>query len=125
MALPDPHAGEPTVELPPGLWDEYRTAVASVAGWEAHAKALRERIEAIIGDAHAATVNGDTVITYRPTSRVAAARLLAEYPDLVQHFMVTQTTETLDVKAFEARHPDIVAQYRSRQFRVADKGIQT
>ena len=121
MPLPDPHAGELTAEVSPDLVARLDAAKAAAKAWTEEANRLAARLRVEMGDAFAATVNGEKVYTYRPQDKYAVARLRQDYPDLTKHFMRHEMTETLDVSAFAARHPQIADQYRVRALnRVGD-----
>jgi len=117
MALPDKHAGEPTSELDPELWDKYMDAKRAAAGWEAIADEYRKQLEEQVGNAYAGTIDGRKVLTYRPGNTYATKRIREEYPDLTEHYMVRKITQELDMKQFAARHPEIAELYRVRSFR--------
>lgn len=120
MSLPDPHAGEPTKEVPRKLVEQWVQARDAAAYWKEQEERLKAELAAEIGDAYAGTIDGEKVFTYRPINRYAEARLKAEYPDLVQHFIHPKLVDTFDVNAFSAQHPDVAERYRSRQFRAAE-----
>lgn len=119
MALPDPYADEPTTEVDEGLYLRWMEARANSAAWEVEEKNLRKQLEGLVGSAHAGTVRGVKVLTYRPIDRVATSALRTKYPDLTERFVRPITTDTFDLSSFEAQHPDLVAEFRSRQFRPA------
>lgn len=108
---------EPTVEINPAVWAEYQGALAKLASWQKYVELLREQIVKEIGDAHAGTVNGRKVATYRPVDTYRIKALIAEYPELVQHFEHDVTRTEFDVAAFDAQHHEILERYRSRAFR--------
>jgi hypothetical protein len=115
----DPHQAEQTVELDPLLWTLYQQAQINADGWQLEADKLKAKVIAQIGDAYAATVDGIKVAYYRPTAKYAESRLVADNPDLVQHFMKWQRKEIFDLEAFMAQHPDVAERYRVRSFRRA------
>jgi hypothetical protein len=117
VPLPDPHADEPTIEGEGFLVDNWRQAQRNADAWQVEANRLRAKLEEIIGDAYALTIDGVKVITNRPTVRYAEARIKQDFPDLVQHFTKPTFQEKFDVGAFAAAHPDIAARYRVRSFR--------
>lgn len=120
MAIPDPHDGEATVEVPAALWTQYLQAKAEIAEWTKRAEDARRRLEEIIGDRHAGTVNGAKVVTYRPMDRYAVQKLRAAYPDLTASYVVPRLIDEFDTAAFAVHHPDIAEQYRSRQLRIVE-----
>lgn len=117
MPLPDPHADEMTVELDEYLLRRYREAAVNADGWTKEAKRYRTMIEERLGSAFAATVNGEKVITYRPTSGYASSQIQKDYPELTQHYMRPATGEEFDLDLFVKAHPEIAEQYRIRSFR--------
>lgn len=118
MPLPDPYWNESAVELDPETYKLWLKAKEAAEGWEKEAGRLRDLLAEQLGNAHAGLLNGEKVVTYRPTARYAEARLKTAYPDLVQHFMRKRQVDFFDVALFAAKHPDIAEQYRSRSFRM-------
>lgn len=120
MALPDPHAGELTVEIDRDKYQLWQDAIAAAKAWMEEANRLRDELEATMGDAYAATVDGRKVITYRPKDQYAVTRLKADYPQLVEHFTRHKVEPFVDMVSFAASHPDIAEKYRVRAFRSVD-----
>jgi hypothetical protein len=116
VPLPDPHATETTVEIDRDKYKLWQEARAAVEAWQAEANRLRKEIEAEAGDAYAMTVDGRKVITNRPKEQYAEARLIKDYPDLVQHFMVPRVQNVFDMEQFREHHPEVAKQYRVRSF---------
>jgi len=116
VPLPDPHASESTVEIDRDKYKLWQEARAAVEAWQAEANRLRREIEAEAGDAYALTVDGQKVITNRPKEQYAEARLIKDYPDLVQHFMVPRVQNVFDMAQFREHHPEVAEQYRVRSF---------
>jgi hypothetical protein len=114
----DPHATETTKEIPGDLWRQYEETRANVEGWKRHLDFLQEQIQAYIGDAHAGTVGGRKVVTYRPTATYAVTALRKAYPELAQHFEVEKLVTQFDLDAFLHQHNEIAERFRSRSFRV-------
>lgn len=116
MPLPDPHAGEATVELDGDKVQLLFKAKAQITAWMKEYNRLKQELMATLGDARAGTVGGEKVIYYRPKDQYAVSRLEADYPDLVGHFKKMEVKEFLDVEAFGAQHSDILEKYRVRAF---------
>lgn len=119
MPLPDPHEHEMTVELDQEDQDKYKfllRAKDAIIGWTKIYNRLKAELMATLGDATAATVDGEKVVYYRPKDQYAISRLEADYPDLTQRFKKMKVQEVLDVDAFGQAHPDILAKYRVRAF---------
>lgn len=114
MPLPDKHADEPTVAIDADLFFKWQQAKASVAAWTVEYERLKKLVYAQVGDAFAATVDGEKVLTYRPQVNYADARLRKDYPDLTEHFMTMKVETVFDVDAFAAHHPEIAEKYRVR-----------
>lgn len=113
----DPHEEEPTQEITADkykLWQAFREAIKNA---EAEELRLRKEIEAEMGTALAATVNGVKVLTRRPTARYASRDLIKAYPELTEHYMVTSVGTELDMAAFSAHHKEIADKYRVYEFR--------
>lgn len=121
MPVPDIHAGEPTVEVDPVLFRRWHEAARNAARWKTIAERERRLLEKEIGDAYAGTIDGDKVLTYRPSDKWAGAEIVKQYPDLTQHFMRPQTQEVFDVEAFRFQYPDIAAKFRVRSFRAVEE----
>lgn len=119
MALPDPYANEPTAQLNPDKWRLYLEAVSHTEGWQKEAERLQAELLAELGDAHAGTVEGEKVVTNRPTKRYAEARIIKDYPDLTQHYIRLKETKVFDLEAFKLTHPEIADKYQVRSFRRA------
>lgn len=116
MPLPDPHANEPTVEIDRDKFKLWQEARAAVEAWQAEATRLRKEIEEQGGGAYALTVDGQKVITNRPKEQYAESRLIKDYPDLVQHFMVPRVQNVFDMEGFREHHPEVAELYRVRSF---------
>lgn len=114
----DVHPNETTAQISPDLWAEYEGAMAKLASWHKYTGLLREKIMEEIGDAHAGMVGNRKVATYRPVDTYRIKALVAEYPELAQHFEREVTRTEFDVSAFDAQHHDILEKFRSRAFRV-------
>ena len=74
-----------------------------------------------MGSNTAALVGGQSVATYRPTSRYAEARIRADYPELTQHYMHEEPRDVFDIELFAKAYPDIAEQYRVRSFVLKDE----
>jgi hypothetical protein len=118
VTIPDPFSDEPTSEIDPELWYQYLAAREAADVAKEKLERLKNEVVGAIGDAHAGTVDGRKVATFRPKRQWAEAALIQAYPDLARHFMRTKVTEVLDLPAFMERHPDIVNQFQVRAFRL-------
>lgn len=116
MPLPDKHADEPGVEIPGELWSQYRTARGNAVSWQKIADTIKAKIMEEMGDATAALVGGQSVATYRPTSRYAEARIRSDYPELTQHYIHEEPRQVFDIELFAKAYPDIAEAYRVRSF---------
>lgn len=115
----DPHADEVTAEIDVdiyGQWLEIRAAIKEAQAVETE---LRQKIEAQLGSATAATVGGKKVITYRPRAGWNTTGLLRDYRDLCEHYLTMEVKQRLDAYQFAAHHPEIAAKYQTRDFREA------
>lgn len=115
MPLPDPHADEPTVEVDRDTVKLMQEAKANAKAWTEEYERLRKKFEVELGDAYAATVDGEKVYTYRPKEAYAEARLRKDYPDLTAHFMEYAYVNQFNFDKFKQAHPDIAKLYQSRQ----------
>lgn len=116
MPLPDPHAGEMTVEIDRDKFKLYEEAVAAIKAWTEEANRLKAELIEILGDAYAGTVDGKKVVGHRPKDQYAIQRLRTDYPDLTKHFMRWKTEEVFDLDKFSQQHPEILEQYKVRAF---------
>jgi hypothetical protein len=121
MPLPDPNADETTVEISHGLRVRHNYCVEQVKYWQKLADEAKGEILAAMGDAFAATIDGEKVYTHRPKSNYADARLRKDYPEMTQHYVRTKEVEVFDVTMFAKVHPEIAEQYRVRSFNVVEK----
>lgn len=98
------------------LIEAYDKTLDEAEKWAKAAEVLKKRIQAEIGDAHEATINGAPVFTWRPAGKFAAARFGKDHPDLVAKYTRPVTRDELDVAALEAEQPDLYTAYRGRVF---------
>jgi hypothetical protein len=115
MPLPDKHANEPTVEVDRDIVKLMQEAKAEAKRWKEEYERLRKKFEVALGDAYAATVDGEKVFTYRPKDAYAEARLREDYPDLTEHYVEWAYVSQFNFDKFKQAHPDIAKQYQSRQ----------
>jgi hypothetical protein len=113
----DPHAEEKTVEIAADLYQQWLEVRELIKVGEAEEKRLRAEIEQALGDATAATVSGQKVITYRPKATYNTKGILRDYPELAEHFMTMRVENTFDAYQFAAHHPSIAEKYQTREFR--------
>jgi hypothetical protein len=116
MPLPDPHANEETVELDKLKWKLYQEAKNAVVLWTEELNRRRAVILKDMGDAFAATVDGEKVAYHRPKDQYAINRLVKDHPDLAAHFFKPKLKEEFQTEAFAKAHPEIAEQYRVRPF---------
>ncbi len=109
---------ETVAQIAPDLFAEYEAALAKQASWKKYVDLLQEQIKDQLGDAHAGMVGSRKVVTYRPVANYRISDLVAEYPELAQHFEREVTKTEFDVSAFDAQHHEILEKFRSRAFRV-------
>lgn len=119
MPIPSKYEDEPKVEVPKDLYASWREAEEAAAAWKKVAEQRRAELEQIIGSAYAATIDGATVITYRPSEKWATAALIKAYPELTQHYMRKRETQELDLDLFRRAYPEIAEAFRVRTFRDA------
>lgn len=77
---------------------------------------LEAKIREAVGDAEAATVFGEVVITNRPIKRFKAKALEEDNPTLYKEYTRPVIVDQFDAEAFQADHPNLYQQYQSRQF---------
>ncbi len=71
-----------------------------------------------IGDAHEATINGQTVLTYAPVNKMRTTDLKKDNPDLYKQFVTKRVVEEFDPELFKQMHPELYGIYQSRSFRL-------
>lgn len=87
------------------LLETYKTARANAAQWEEVAATTRAQLEAVLGDAQAATIDGQKAISYawsKPVERLDTKRLKAERPDIAAAFMAP----ALPTRSFRLVEPE-------------------
>jgi hypothetical protein len=119
VPVPDKHAEEPVTEIDKDYFKLWKEARAAADAWNKEVVRLRGLLEEQLKAARATagTVDGEKVLTFRPSNTYAVAQLREQYPDLTGHFMKHTMVTELDIAAFAAAHPDIAEQFRSRSFR--------
>jgi len=123
MPLPDPWLNESTKEIDEDTYRLLQEAKAAVAAWSTEVARLKNKLLEQLGDAFAATINGEKVYTYRPKDQYAVGRLIKDYPELTQHFFVTQEQSVFDLERFKKRHAEIAEQYRVRELREVEARV--
>lgn len=83
---------------------------------EAELARLERKLRAAIGDNEAATIFGEEVITNRPVKKLRAKQLAEDNPVLYKQYTRPMLVDQFDAEAFQADHPNLYEQYRSRQF---------
>jgi hypothetical protein len=73
-----------------------------------------------VGDAHAATIFGEVVVTYQPINRFRTTQFAEDNPVLYKEFTRPRLVDEFDVEAFREAHPNLYALYQSRQWRPKD-----
>ena len=121
MPVPDRHADEVTQEIQESAFEAWLNAKQSAEAWKAEELRLRAVLEAAIGEADAATVNGQKVVTNRPTERIAVKRLQEDYPALTEHYWRDNVVHEFDLSSFVRVHREIAERYRVRSLRLVTK----
>jgi hypothetical protein len=121
VSVPDKYASESTQEIQANAYLAWIKAKTAADAWKAEELRLREVLELAMGDADAATIDGQKVITHRYTDKIATRRLMEDYPDLTEHYMIDSVVHEFNLSAFLLTHGDIAEKYRVRSFRVVAK----
>jgi hypothetical protein len=118
----DKNKDEPTQEISKDLYVNWLEAKTAAAAWAKLEKGYRDQLEQQIGDAFAATVDGEKVISYRPANGYAEAALRQAYPDLAQHYVhtITKSEEVFDMDLFARAFPEVAARFRIRPFKAVE-----
>lgn len=111
----DKYADEPTTEIDPDTYFRYFALRAEISAKEKDLEKLKAALRKQIGDAHAGTIHGVKMLTNRPVEKYREKDLTTKYPDLAEHFYRRKYVTEFDMAAFVAAHPDIAAQFQSRQ----------
>lgn len=98
------------------LTEALEQAEAEAKKWADAAEVLKKRIQAEMGDATEATVNGNLAYTWRRTGQFSQKRFTTEQPDLAVKYTRTVTRDELDVDTLKAEQPDLFTAYRARRF---------
>lgn len=92
----------------------YDAAVAEAKKWIEAAEVLKKRLQAAMGEATVAEMDGRPAFTWKPTGQFNEKRFTAEMPELASQYMVT--VERVDTGALAKDHPTAYAAYRARRF---------
>lgn len=84
-------------------------------------KKLEAELRTEVGDAHEATIFDEVVLTYKPIDRFQGKQFAEDNPILAKEFTRPVVVDQFDVEAFKAAHPNLFAQYQSRQWSVKEK----
>lgn len=116
MAI-DKYAHEPTTEISEDLYFRWYALHEEIKEKTRELERLADCIQEEIGSAHAATINGVKVLTYRPVNRYREADLRREYPELTDAFIKPKIIDTFDMSTFVNKYPEIAKLYQSRSMR--------
>lgn len=78
---------------------------------------MEREIREVVGNAEAATFHGTQVITNKPVNRLRGKDFAADNPTLNKQYTVPKLVDVLDTDALRRDHPNLYAQYQSRQFK--------
>jgi hypothetical protein len=114
MTLPKLRPDDVAVEVDEDIRKLIDRAQDAIKQWSAELEQLKNKLKDQMGDATVATVNGQLVATWRPKATWRTSDLRRDYPDLTDHYMVTDTVTKFDVERFAAVHPDVAEKYQTR-----------
>jgi hypothetical protein len=103
-----------------GKWLQYREMAANYADLGRRLKRLETELRNEVGDAVAATIFGEVVVTYQPIDRFRTTQFADDNPVLYKEFTRPRLVDFFDVEAFKEAHPNLYSQYQSRQWRPKD-----
>lgn len=96
----------------------YRQALADIKQMQAYADGLKKQLVKGIGNAEEATIGGVLMYTYAKTGSYAWAKFAEEHGEIADKYRIVVQKEGLDTEAILRDHPNLVADYQSRQFLV-------
>lgn len=77
---------------------------------------VENQLRNLLGDAEAAVLDGEPVITWKRNGTFSAKRFKAEHPDLADKY--TRLVTAIDTKALAADHPETYRAFRARVLRI-------
>lgn len=92
-------------------------ALADLASAEQRIDDVENQLRALIGDAELATVDNQTVATWKPNGTFASKRFAQAHPELAETF---RTKTVIDTKRLAAERPDLYAAFRPRVLRIKE-----
>lgn len=92
-------------------------ALADLASAELRIDDAENQLRALIGDAELATVDAETVATWKPNGTFASKRFTKAHPELAETF---RTKTVIDTKRLAAERPDLYAAFRPRVLRIKE-----
>jgi hypothetical protein len=98
------------------LVQAYLNAVEEADRWDQIAGELKKAIQAAMGEATHATVNGKPAFTWKPVGKFSVARFKREMPELWRKYNRKQEVWMDDLEALREEHPDIFDRFRARVF---------
>lgn len=98
--------------------DKLRTAKREAAEMDAYIKKLEGVIKSKLGDAEEGVVNGNPVVRYAATERIAWRQFVTDNPGLAKEYTVEKTVTAIDEEGLKAAHGDLVARYAVKNFNI-------
>lgn len=92
-------------------------AQADLASAEKRIDDAENQMRALIGDAELATVDFETVATWKPNGTFASKRFAEAHPELAETY---RTKTVIDTKRLAAERPDLYAAFRPRVLRIKE-----
>lgn len=86
----------------------------NIAFWKGQYDKYKAQLDEILGDATAATVDGQVVLTYRYEERFRGGDFQKMYPDTYRTFVTEVVEKKFDLALFKASRPDLYREFRVR-----------
>lgn len=81
---------------------------------------LEKEFRELVGEAHLAQIDGQDIITNRPTRTFQGRQFAEQHPILAKTYTQMVEKPVLDLEGLERDHPAIYRRYQSRQFRILE-----
>lgn len=95
-----------------------RNALEDQKKLDAYIKDLKTRIQAKMGDAEQAEIEGVLRYTYAKSDNWAVGKFAEAHPDIAESYKIQVTKEVYDVEGLLKDHPTLMAPFQTRTFLV-------
>jgi len=98
------------------LVEAYLNATAEADRWEQIAGELKKALQAAMGEATHATVEGKPMFTWKQTGKFNLRRFKQERPELYAKYNRQEVVWIDDLEQLREDHPDVFEEFRGRVF---------